>query len=375
MSKFFGISLLLATVTLAPVTAAGAGAQQFVPDIVISSTVSTNGDFNPYGVAFVPSNFPTGGMIARGDILVSNFNGTATMLQGTGTTIVKLTPNMVTPPMKAATFFTSKLIGLTTALGVMERGFVVVGNLPNPLSAGSLQFIDRNGALVPTKDPTKASSLIDGPWDLTIDDDPDDPTLYVSNVHVLSVNPPNPPTLQGTVVRLNLTLSPNSVTLTKATVIASGYMTVTDPNAFVLAPTGLAHDRATDILYVASTADNAIFAVPHASTRSSPPTPSTGTMIATGDHLRGPLALAFAPNGDLITSNGDAINPDPSQPSEIVELTKGGRFVGQFNVDPAPGGAFGIGISMVGGDTARLAVVNDNTNNLMVINQNVGPGD
>jgi hypothetical protein len=375
MSKFFGISLLLATVTLAPVTAAGAGAQQFVPDIVISSTVSTNGDFNPYGVAFVPSNFPTGGMIARGDILVSNFNGTATMLQGTGTTIVKLTPNMVTPPMKAATFFTSKLIGLTTALGVMERGFVVVGNLPNPLSAGSLQFIDRNGALVPTKDPTKASSLIDGPWDLTIDDDPDDPTLYVSNVHVLSVNPPNPPTLQGTVVRLNLTLSPNSVTLTKATVIASGYMTVTDPNAFVLAPTGLAHDRATDILYVASTADNSIFAVPHASTRSSPPTPSTGTMIATGDHLRGPLALAFAPNGDLITSNGDAINPDPSQPSEIVELTKGGRFVGQFNVDPAPGGAFGIGISMVGGDTARLAVVNDNTNNLMVINQNVGPGD
>jgi hypothetical protein len=193
MSKFFGISLLLATVTLAPVTAAGAGAQQFVPDIVISSTVSTNGDFNPYGVAFVPSNFPTGGMIARGDILVSNFNGTATMLQGTGTTIVKLTPNMVTPPMKAATFFTSKLIGLTTALGVMERGFVVVGNLPNPLSAGSLQFIDRNGALVPTKDPTKASSLIDGPWDLTIDDDPDDPTLYVSNVHVLSVNPPTHP--------------------------------------------------------------------------------------------------------------------------------------------------------------------------------------
>jgi hypothetical protein len=177
------------------------------------------------------------------------------------------------------------------------------------------------------------------------------------------------------VVRLNLTLSPNSVTLTKATVIASGYMTVTDPNAFVLAPTGLAHDRATDILYVASTADNSIFAAPHASTRSSPPTPSTGTMIATGDHLRGPLALAFAPNGDLITSNGDAINPDPSQPSEIVELTKGGRFVGQFNVDPAPGGAFGIGISMVGGDTARLAVVNDNTNNLMVINQNVGPGD
>jgi hypothetical protein len=83
----------------------------------------------------------------------------------------------------------------------------------------------------------------------------------------------------------------------------------------------------------------------------------------------------FAPNGDLITSNGDAVNPDPNHPSEIVELTKGGKFVGQFNVDPAPGGAFGIGISMVSGDPARLAVVDDNTNNLIVIDQNVESGD
>ena len=39
------------------------------------------------------------------------------------------------------------------------------------------------------------------------------------------------------------------------------------------------------------------------------------------DHLRGPLALVFAPDGNLITSNGDAVNPDPTQPSEIVEFT------------------------------------------------------
>ena len=313
------------------------------------------------------TNFPRDGTIAPGDILVSNFNNAPTPanpmgLQGTGTTIIQLTPNVVTPSMQALTFFTSKPIGLTTALGVLEGGFVVVGNLPNPLSAGLLQFINRNGTLVPGV----ASPLIDGPWDLTIDDDQVHPTVYVSNVHVQGVN-----MLQGTVVRLNLTLSSNAVTL-KATVIASGYTTVTDPNAFVLAPTGLAHDRETDILYVASTGDNAIFAVPHASTRSGPATPSTGIMIAMGDQLRGPLALVFAPNGDLITSNGDAKNPDANHPSEIVELTKGGKFVGQFNVDPAQGGAFGVGISVVGGDnTARLAVVDDVTNNLMVINQNV----
>jgi hypothetical protein len=378
LSRIGAASLLLATMALVQMTT-GAEAQGFIPDITISSTVpSTNGDVNPYGVAFVPSNFPKGGSIAPGDILVSNFNdaptsGNPSGLQGTGTTIVQLRPNIVTPPMQASTFFTSTQIGLTTALGVLERGFVVVGNLPNLgtstapiLGPGSLQFIKPDGTLLPGV----ASPLIDGPWDLTIDDDPVHPTVYVSNVHVQSVTPLGV-TLQGTVVRLNLTLSSNSVTL-KATVIASGYTTVTDPNAFVLAPTGLAHDRETDILYVASTGDNAIFAVPHASTRSGPPTPSTGMMIAEGDQLRGPLALVLAPNGNLITSNGDAKNPDANHPSEIVELTKGGKFVGQFNVDPAQGGAFGIGISVVGGDnTARLAVVDDVTNNLVVINQNV----
>jgi hypothetical protein len=372
LSRTAAASLLLATIALVQM-ATGAEAQGFIPDITISSTVpSTNGDVNPYGVAFVPSNFPLGGTIAPGDILVSNFNNAPTSgnpsgLQGTGTTIVQLRPNVVTPPMQASTFFTSTQIGLTTALGVLERGFVVVGNLPNPLAAGSLQFIKSNGTLVPG---VVSPPQIDGPWDLTIDDDQVHPTVYVSNVHVQSVTPQGV-TLRGTVVRLNLTLSSNSVTL-KATVIASGYTTVTDPTAFVLAPTGLAHDRETDILYVASTADNAIFAIPGASTRSSPPTSGTGMMIATGGQLRGPLALVLAPNGDLITSNGDAVNADANHPSEIVELTKSGKFIGQFNVDPAPGGAFGIGISMVGGgDTARLAVVDDNTNNLMVFNQRV----
>ena len=324
-------SLLMAAITLMPIAAASAQAQQFIPDIIISSTIPANGDLNPYGVAFVPPNFPKGGIIAPGDILVSNFNNSTPPagIQGTGTTIVKLTPNVVTPPMQASTFFTSTPIGLTTALGGLERGFVVVGNLPNPLSAGSLQFINRNGTLVPGV----ASPLIDGPWDLTIDDDQVHPTVYVSNVHVLGGN-----MLQGTVVRLNLTLSSNSVTLTKATVIASGYTTVTDPTAFVLAPTGLAHDTTTDILYVASTADNAIFAVPHASTRSTPPEGTgRGTMITQNRHLRGPLALVLAPNGDLVAANGDAVNPDPTQPSEIVEFTKTGKFVGQFNVDAGQG--------------------------------------
>src|ERR1035438_8334617 len=43
----------------------------------IVPTVPSNGDQNPYGVAFVPDFIAPGGLIEPGDILVSNFNGSA----------------------------------------------------------------------------------------------------------------------------------------------------------------------------------------------------------------------------------------------------------------------------------------------------------
>jgi len=49
------------------------GVQPFIPRIIISSTIPANGDLNPYGLAFVPDGFASGGMIAPGDVLVSNF--------------------------------------------------------------------------------------------------------------------------------------------------------------------------------------------------------------------------------------------------------------------------------------------------------------
>ena len=60
------------------------------------STVPANGDGNPYGVAFVPSGFPTGGPLHPGDLLVSNFNSSSG-LQGTGTTIVRVDANVGSP--------------------------------------------------------------------------------------------------------------------------------------------------------------------------------------------------------------------------------------------------------------------------------------
>src|SRR5579883_3251013 len=79
-----------------------------------------------------------------------------------------------------------------------------------------------------------------------------------------------------------------------------------------------------------------------------------------------PLALKLAPGGDLLTANGDAVHADPRHPSEIVEFTKGGQFVREYNVDASQGGAFGIDAPSSPDARRNFAVVDDVPNNLSV---------
>jgi DNA-binding beta-propeller fold protein YncE len=261
---------------------------------------------------------------------------------------------VVSPAGQAFEFFKGSVPGLTTALGVLKRGFVLVGSVSttdgkfDTIQAGPLLFLDRNGTVIP---PSPFTTKLDGPWDLTIDDEFDHAKVFVSNV------------LNGTVTRLDLAITASTITVKAATVIASGYTSQENDAALILGPTGLAYDPRADVLFVASTADNMIFAVPNAGTRTG--SSGRGAIIFKDDHLRGPLALVFAPNGDLLTANGDAVNDDPTQPSEIVEFTRTGRFVRQFNVDAAEGGAFGIDVASVA-DLVRFAFVDDNAVNLTV---------
>jgi DNA-binding beta-propeller fold protein YncE len=171
--------------------------------------------------------------------------------------------------------------------------------------------------------------------------------------------------LNGTVSRINLAVTAAGVTKTGHAVIASGYMHQGDPAALFDAPTGLVYDKKTDRLFVASTLDNLVFAVPNASTR----TTSDGPGYIVYDdptHLHGALAMAEAPNGHLLVTNNDVINSDPMQPSEIVEFTKDGNFVKEIPVDPNQGGSFGLAVQVNANGTATLAAVDDNTASLTV---------
>jgi len=147
------------------------------------------------------------------------------------------------------------------------------------------------------------------------------------------------------------------------TQIASDYTVSPNGPAVVLGPTGLAFDPRTDTLYVASTGDNAIYAIRNAALTFSDG--GKGKLIFNdATHLRGPLGLVLAPNGDLITANGDAVNPDPTQNSELVEFTPTGQFVAEFSIEPqTSGSAFGIALGR-SGDHLILAAVDDNTNKL-----------
>ena len=326
--------------------------QPFLPTPVRSvSTMPANGDVNPYGVAFVPPGFPAG-TVVPGDILVSNFNNSQN-LQGTGTTIVRI-PAAGAP---SVFFQGAPPLGLSTALNILRKGFVLVGNFPSSdgtcgnSTAGSILVINSTGQQIASiTDPS-----IDGPWDSALFDGGNSAKLFVSNG------------LSGKVFRLDLRVTPARVTLEKATQIASGYQFLCDPVTFVDAPTGLVYDPARDVLYVASTVDNAVFAVEDAG--STTHDRGTGRMIYQDSvHLHGALAMAMAPNGHLLVSNNDAINSDPNQPSEIVEFTIGGKFVKQLPVDPSQGGSFGLATEVLRNDVAVFAAVDDVTNTLLIWN-------
>jgi hypothetical protein len=310
---------------------------QFSTISQVGSTVPGNGDVNPYGIVNVRHSV---GSLVRGDLLISNFNNDEN-LQGTGTTIVQVSPsgslslfaqiNPATLPGPCPGG-----VGLTTALAILPHGFVVVGSLPTSdgsaatAQAGCLIVLDKKGNVVETI----SGPPINGPWDMTSIDESWGATLFVTNVLNGTVAAGETPTDGGTVVRIRLNIGnkhrPPKVAAMD--VIANGFPERTDPAALVVGPTGVAlSDEGT--LYVADTQDSRIAAVPYAESRHAP-LEGGGTTIATGGYLKSPLGLTMAPNGDLLTANGGDGN--------IVETTPIGAEFQPFDTGAGEGGLFGL---------------------------------
>jgi hypothetical protein len=350
MKRFVSLSATICALFTANLASAQ-GIFPLFPTVV--STVPSNGDVNPYGVAIVPKTLQAGGGIQPGDILVSNFNNVEN-LQGTGTTIVR-----VTASGSVSTFYTSQQHGLSAALGVLSNGIVLIGNLPTAdgtsatVQAGQLSILDRFGDFLGAFG--TPGTTVDGPWSMAVDDLGSNGSgvahVFLSNV------------LNGTISRFDITYSPNQINAGVIT-LASGFSHRVDPAALVLGPSGLVYNAASNTLLVASSSDNAVYKIANAATAT---TEQPAVFLFSNEaKLHGPLDLGLLPNGNILIANSDGNNADPNQPSELTEFTAAGVFVDQMPIDPNNGGAFGLALKNLGWGTFQLAAVDDNTNTLHV---------
>jgi hypothetical protein len=332
----------------------------------VPTTGAESGDINPYGVAVVPKSV---GSLQRGAVLVSNFNNGGNQ-QGTGSTIMEISPTG-----NQSIFATISLtpqqscpggVGLTTALAVFRNGTVVVGSLPTNgpnagtsagEQAGCLIVLNSAGSVVRTI----TGGPINGPWDMTGAQVGDDGVLFVTNV-LNGLSPTAPPSTvvhKGTVVRVVLDLRTNRVE--SETVIAQDLPERNDPAALVVGPTGVGLGFNGAVLYVASTDDNRITAVPAPFSLQGPRF-GPGFTLTTGGFLNSPLGLTVAPNGDIITvngGNGKAVETMPLSGQQVAKAQLDNEVV-----SGAPNGngtLFGIALTPNG---RGLYFVDDGTNTL-----------
>ena len=325
----------------------------------VGSTMPSNGDVNPYGLSIVPS---TVGSLKAGNYLVSNFNAKSNN-QGTGTTIVQITPAgklsvFATISAKSLPGSCPGGVGLTTALGILPGGYVVVGSLPttNGMSAtaqfGCLIVLNSSGHPVETI----AGKNIEGPWDMATVTHGSTSTLFVSNalnggaekgIHTVD---------NSTVVRITLHTGSGAPKVVGQTVVADKIPWRDDKAALVIGPTGAALGS-NGTLYVADTLESRIIAIPNAMTRTSA-VADKGITVSAGGHLNQPLGLELAPNGDIITSNAGDGN--------FVETTTAGKQVAVAAGDAKSGAGslFGLAVSA---DGKSLVYVDDGLNTLRIL--------
>jgi DNA-binding beta-propeller fold protein YncE len=220
--------------------------------------------------------------------------------------------------------------------------------------AGCLLVLNSSGHLVETF----AGGPINGPWDMTALDAGNLVALFVTNVLNGTVAANGSVVHHGTVLRLILSASvEQKPQLLLSTIVGSGFPTRTDPAALVIGPTGLALDIDKDKLFVADSLRNRVAVIVNPLSRRA--SAGTGLTLSENGSLNDPLGMALAPNGDVLTANGNDGN--------IVEITEAGVQVAKKLVDntgtpPGAGTLFGL-IAQPG----KVYFVDDGSNTLRLL--------
>jgi hypothetical protein len=315
----------------------------------LGSTVPDNGDQNPYAIVVAPV---AAGSIAKGDVLVTNFND-HNNLQGLGSTIMRFTPS--TGAMATFASIPRHLpqcpggIGLTTAMTMLTSGWVIVGSLPSEdgttatKGPGCLLVLDSQGKVVSSI----AGPQINGPWgNMAVIDHGGTASVFVSNAGFGVGAPGQDVVDRATVVRLDLSIPAGKPPVVQSeTVIASGFGQQADKDVFIIGPTGLALGAA-GVLYVSDAIHNRIAAIPDAATRTD--SAGTGTTLTTDGLMHRPLAMTVAPNGNLLVVNGlngQVVEVDPATGKQLHALWVDAN---RAQSPPGSGDLFGIAMTPSG---------------------------
>jgi hypothetical protein len=339
--------------------------------VMLTSTISDNGDLNPYAVIIAPV---SAGPIQKGDVLFDNFNNLSN-LQGTGTTIVDFNP--ATKATKVIANLSSEAkqcpggVGLTTAMAMLQSGWIVVGSTP---STDGTTKTRGDGCLLALGSSGKVADVwtgpdINGPWgNVAVIDKGSAATLFVSmagkGVPGPEVRDPAtgyPVTLHNaTVVRFDLSIPPGKPpVIDHRTVIADGLGQRADRDAFLIGPTGLAL-AGDGALYVSDAMGNRIIAIGNAATRTT--SAGQGRTIAQDGLMQRPLALALTPDGHLLAcnaKNGQVVEIDPATGKQLYA-----QWVDtdQAQSPPGNGDLFGLALAP---DGSGFYYVEDDMNTLM----------
>jgi hypothetical protein len=237
----------------------------------------------------------------------------------------------------------------------------VVGSLPT--SHGGTVFTGPGCLLVLNNEGTVMETIsgngLNGPWDMTAAQFGPVSELFVTNVLNGTAAAAGKVVYQGTVQRLVLvTPSSGPPQLVSSTEIGSGFAEQTNPSALVLGPTGLGLG-ADGTLYVASTKASRVAGIPDAVLRTTDA--GHGLTLTQGGSLNAPLGLTVAPNGDVLTVNGNN--------GKIVETTPAGRQIATAQLDssgspPGAGALFGLAVAPGG---SGVYYVDDATNTLNLL--------
>jgi hypothetical protein len=341
------LAIIIGVTGAAPAAIAESGFLSSVKKhLMLTSTQPENGDQNPYALVVAPA---SAGSVQKGDVLVDNFNNNAN-LQGTGSTIVDYRPS--TGQMTTFAAIPHDLpgcpggIGLSTAMTMLKTGWVIVGSAPSTdgttktLGPGCLIVLDSAGKVAGTI----TGPDINDPWgNMAIIDNGNTATLFVSNVGFgIGTSGDTAVHDNATVLRLSLSIANGKPpAVTSRVVVADCLSSQADPGVFLIGPTGLALAK-NGTLYVSDAINNRIVAIPDAAARTN--AAGAGTVFTKNGFLRRPLAMDFAPNGNLLVVNGLDGN--------VVEIAPDGTQVAEKIIDgdaaqtpPGSGDLFGIAVN------------------------------